>query len=410
MQRTKSTFALALVLLVFPGCVNALGEPGLETESGASEGKAIVGGVEVEQCGFATTVSLGGCTGTLIHPQVILTAAHCGQPRVAEMTSLAGQGIRRRIHCEAVPQNGGRASDTMFCLLEEPFGDVPVTPVLMGCELDALTVGTDVSIVGFGLTAFDQRGSGGVKRWTTTEIVGFEPGVALIGTPERSACPGDSGGPVFVRLADGGLRVFGNVSGGTTGIPCNGRGAYPITAQHVPWVEATFGIDVSPCHDADGTWNPGPDCGGFYAGSHIGYGTFDNACAGTPTTGLSATCGAPFSQDFPGDGVPEQCASVPASYVGVGDGCDCPADGTLSCDPDCQVSNGGGQPCGCDYCYGEPPPPPPPMCDAIPATYLGVNDGCDCPADGATSCDPDCALGNIRPPSQRGSCGCDYCY
>jgi len=47
------------------------------------------------------------------------------------------------------------------------------------------------------------------------------------------------------------------------------------------------------------------------------------------------------------------CSVIPASYIGAGDGCDCAADGSLDCDPDCTIDgNPGGGWCGCQYCYG----------------------------------------------------------
>jgi hypothetical protein len=95
------------------------------------------------------------------------------------------------------------------------------------------------------------------------------------------------------------------------------------------------------------------------------------------------------------------CDAVPSPYIGVEDGCDCPANGNTGCDPDCQLSNGGGAYCGCDYCYEEP------SCDNISPSYIDVDDGCDCPMDGDTSCDPDCLIGND---GNNVLCGCDYCW
>lgn len=102
------------------------------------------------------------------------------------------------------------------------------------------------------------------------------------------------------------------------------------------------------------------------------------------------------------------CSDVPAEFVGVGDGCDCPADGRTSCDPDCSAGNPGGAYCGCQYCYPEEAAPPPTgtSCDFVPHEYIGVHDGCDCPSDGSQSCDPDCAEGNIA----DDYCGCQFCY
>jgi hypothetical protein len=41
--------------------------------------EAIYGGETVAVCGWPTTVSMqGSCTGTLVHPQVVVYAQHCG--------------------------------------------------------------------------------------------------------------------------------------------------------------------------------------------------------------------------------------------------------------------------------------------------------------------------------------------
>src|SRR5687768_132103 len=40
---------------------------------------SIVGGSEVAACGWPSVVALDGtCSGTLVHPRVVLYAAHCG--------------------------------------------------------------------------------------------------------------------------------------------------------------------------------------------------------------------------------------------------------------------------------------------------------------------------------------------
>ena len=40
--------------------------------------RAITGGVEARACQWPTTVQLNGCSGTLVHPMVVVTASHCG--------------------------------------------------------------------------------------------------------------------------------------------------------------------------------------------------------------------------------------------------------------------------------------------------------------------------------------------
>lgn len=342
MKNHRFSFSHALVsVLVSFGCAAEV------PDGGDARTESLVGGVEVAQCAFPSVVSVGGgCTGTLVTPSVVVTAEHCRSGMRAQsngtLRSTVGFGERQgRLDqvgatCVPVPQTGGQRSDTMFCALDEEV-DYPTTPIAYGCEVDAeLRAGREVTLVGFGLTSFAARRSGGIKRWTQTTIQELvidsqgqrierapdgtpasSMGVALIGTPSNSACPGDSGGPAFIRLADGSYRVFGNVSGGTTGIPCNGDGAYPMLHQHVPWFETTFGIDVTPCHDTDGTWNPGPGCQGFHAGTAAGGGNPRLSCSDEPVSGPSATCGAPIGGTTPPPPPPPAADTVRAQVEGT---------------------------------------------------------------------------------------------
>lgn len=100
---------------------------------------------------------------------------------------------------------------------------------------------------------------------------------------------------MFVQAADGGWRVIGTVLGGTTGTPCNSAADFQRLDVVVPAFEAQTGLDITPCFDGQtGAWDPGPDCGGFFAGDHTGSGTWSDWCEGTPASGPSDECGQPF--------------------------------------------------------------------------------------------------------------------
>lgn len=251
----------------------------------------IYGGNPVGACEWPTTVSLGGCTGTLVHPEVIIYAAHCGS--VGEVffgDSVYGQG--RSVYpefCRTYPGGGpGGGTDWAFCKLSEPVTDIAITPPLMGCETDLLVQGAEVWIVGFGNT---DDGNFGVKYEAKTVFNYIQNDEAFIGGNGIDTCQGDSGGPVYIQVGDGSWRAFGITSYGDG---CGGGGWYSMMHTGMAWFESESGVDITPCHDADGTWNPGPDCKGFPLQPMTATGSWPNGCDGGPVSEWSDTCGAPY--------------------------------------------------------------------------------------------------------------------
>lgn len=258
----------------------------------------IVNGDPVEACGWPTTVYTGGCTATLVHPRAISTAQHCGIPSAIQFGIQAGDGPSVAVTSCV----GDGSQDAMLCELAEEVTQVPVTPVLFGCEADMyLQPGQPVVMAGFGQTSFGV--GGGTKLWANQTISAVEPGRVIVGEAGdgTSPCPGDSGGPVFVQVDDGSWRVFGTVLGGTTQTPCNSAADFQRIDAVVANFESQTGLDITPCFDgATGDWDPGPECGGFFTGDHTGAGSWDNWCEGIPAGGYSSTCGEPYASN-PGE-------------------------------------------------------------------------------------------------------------
>ena len=319
---------------------------------------AIVGGTPVPMCGWPTTVYSGGCTATLVHPRAISTAQHCGQPTSIQFGEQAGSGPSVGV----LGCVGDGSQDAMLCELAEEVTGVPVTPVLFGCEVDNfLTVGAPVVLAGFGQTSYGV--GGGTKYWAEQTIASVEQGRVIVGEAGdgTSPCPGDSGGPAFVQVGDGSWRVFGTVLGGTTGVPCNSAADFQRIDAVVANFEAATGLDITPCFDgATGAWDPGADCGGFFAGGEAGQGSWDDWCEGTSASSDSDECGPAYGDggDDDDDGDPDagdDGAMDDAADDGVDDGGSGGADdggddgngdnaeaGDDDCDDDCDGDETGG--------------------------------------------------------------------
>jgi MYXO-CTERM domain-containing protein len=267
--------------------------------------QGIYGGMDTAVCGWPTTVSMEGqCTGTLVHPEVVIYAAHCGSGynQVWFGENIQGSGGRKvpTEFCKTYPGGGpGSGNDFAFCKLAQPVTDVPLVPILMGCETSVLTPGREVTIVGFGNA---NNGPYGIKREVVTTINTITgQGEAFIGGGGKDSCQGDSGGPVYVRLAsslgpqaDDSWRVFGITSYGGA---CGSGGYYSMMHNGIEWFESESGIDLTPCHDSDGTWKPAGGCLGFPIEPGKGGGTWSTSCEAGPVAGASELCGDPLAPD-----------------------------------------------------------------------------------------------------------------
>jgi MYXO-CTERM domain-containing protein len=266
----------------------------------SSEPAAITGGTPVTACGWPTAVWAAGCSGTLVDPEIVVLAAHCSAPSQIVIGERRDDPSARTVdvaECrryDAGPLGPGEGTDFQWCRLVEPQFDVPIVPPLLGCEVEVLQEGTEVTIVGFGVTP---EGLLGVKHAVTTQVNALVPEgapvEAQIGGAGADSCQGDSGGPVFIELPDGaGWRVFGVTSYGSP--DCMSGGFYSLFHIGMPWLEATTGRDLSPCHTADGTWDPGPRCGRFPLNPATGIGLVASGCEAGPITGRASTCGDPW--------------------------------------------------------------------------------------------------------------------
>ena len=160
----------------------------------------------------------GSCTGTVIAPRAILTAAHCLQGQIGSINVFLGVGPQQvTTSFVAHPswrENNATQYDVGVILMPSDIGRAPV-PLLLSRDA---RVGETAILTGWGKDASGATSTLRAGSATVTAVNAFTLQTTYT-TAAASVCQGDSGGPIM--LQEGGTWAVAGVISANSTLACS---------------------------------------------------------------------------------------------------------------------------------------------------------------------------------------------